>query len=192
MAQFGRPVSDSENNWPTGDGQGGFEDINESSRSDSDFANSQDNPTPGTGNNGYFRVNLGSVTSPDTGTVTIRWASALFDTGVVASDAGTGCNLLVQIVEGASTVIATLFDAAIDGETSWSAHAVALSTPERDAVGDWSDLDLVFDADGGGGSPGNRRGAGISWAEMETPDEAAVVDDFPVAPKRPMNVLLRM
>jgi hypothetical protein len=166
MTQYARPNGDQENNWASG----GFEDINEVSASDSDFAYTQDNPIPNTGNNGFFRAHLSSISTPDTGTVSVNWRSVLIDGGVVASSAGTGCNLVVSLIEGANTVIATVFNGAIDGETAWTAHDVDLTTPQRDSVGNWGDLDLVFDADGGGGSPDNRRGAGVSWAQLQAPD----------------------
>lgn len=177
MAQNVYPTSDVQNNWASG----GFGDIDEGATpSDSDFTYTVDNPIPGTGNSGWLEVHIGDPDTPefDTGHI-VRWRHALIDGGVVASSDGTGCDITVSLVQG-TTVIASKF-LALDGVWSWTADSFTLTTGEAANITDYPNLRIRFDADGGAGSPGNRRGAGISWAELETGDAPTLVTLTPAA-----------
>ncbi len=168
MTQWALPTSDVLNEWSSG----GWAEIDEASPgSDSDFAYTIDNPVPTPGNSGYLEVHLSDETDPevDTGHI-VRFRSALIDGGVLASSAGTGCDLDVILWQGATNRATAFLNLDLTGETAWTPHSYALSGGEADSITDYTDLRLSFDADGGGGSPANRRGAGISWAALELPD----------------------
>jgi hypothetical protein len=186
------PTSDVQNNWNP---DPAYAEIDEGATPiDSDFAYTDDNPTPGTGNSGWLEVHIGDPTDPEVSTGhVVRWRHVLIDGGALATTDGTGCDLDVSLVQG-TTVIASKINIALDGIYSWTADSFTLSAGEADAIGtDYSDLRIRFDADGGGGSPASRRGAGVSWAELEVPDapstdRQAVVTAFelevPTAPRK--------
>jgi len=176
MAQFARPTSDVTNAWASG----GWAEIDEVTPSDSDFAYTIDNP------NSNLEVHLGDPTDPTvhTGHV-VKWRHVLIDGGVAASSAGTGCDLTVTLVQGA-TSIASKALIALDTVTSWTEDSFTLTTGEAANITDYTDLRLRFAAKGGGGAPGDRRGAGVSWAVLEVPDATSDQTITPTAATLPL------
>lgn len=186
MAQFAYPSGDvTATNWT-----GSYTAIDEGATpSDSDYVYSQDNPS----STDYFEVTLDSLTDPvsSTGHV-LRWRHVLIDGGAVASDAGTGCDLDVYLRQGTTTTIASKLTIVLDAVLSWTADSITLSAGEADSITDYTALRFRAGAAGGGGGPTNRRGAGISWVELEVPtatnDRIAQISAFefetPDAPPR--------
>ncbi len=160
MAQFGRPTSDITNAWLSG----GWADLDEVTPSDSDYADTGDNPS-----NDVLEVFVGTgLGDPLSSSGHIsRWRVCQTDTGVPESGGGTAANLQFDVVQG-TTVIATR--AYENVPVSWTTQSLTLSSGEADAITDYSDLRHRFMANAGGGSPSNRRGVGISWTELELPD----------------------
>ncbi len=164
MAQFGYPISDVTNAWTAG----GWADLDDASPgSDADFAYTADNPGAET-LECALTASLGDpASSPDH---IMRWRHVLIDGGTVASSAGTGCDLTTQLVQ-TTTLIGGKSTVALDTVQAWAADTYTLSSGEADAITDYTDLRIRFVAQGGGGSPANRRGAGVSWFELEVPNE---------------------
>lgn len=153
MAQFLRPTSTiTATNFT-----GGFADIDESTASDADYAYSANNTTA------TLVVGLSSASAPGSGNRTIRYRIARTN-GATLDGTGSNSTVSATLLQG-STVIAT--DTTRDTTGSWVQYDWVVDTS---SVTDWTTLRLEFDVVGGGGSPANRRGAGISWAEMEIPD----------------------
>jgi hypothetical protein len=168
MAQFLRPIADQTNNWASG----GWADLDESSASDSDFMYSNDNPNDDV-NLEFTNTGIGDPLS-STGHI-VRWRKVLIDGGVVATSAGSGCDLDVELWQGVpdvgTLIVAMRTNDVLDADLSWTADSYTLSAAEADNITDYNDLYIHFHARGGGGPAENRRGAGISWLEMEIPDE---------------------
>jgi hypothetical protein len=164
VAQFAYPSGDvSATNWT-----GTYLDIDEGATpSDSDFVYSQDNPALGD----LFEVTLDTLTDPSSSTGHIlRWRHVLIDGGSVASSAGTGCDLYVYLRQSTTTTIASKTLIALDSIFSWTQDSFTLTGGEADSITDYTALRYRAEADGGGGSPANRRGAGISWVQLEIPN----------------------
>jgi len=163
MAQNVYPTSDVTNEWASG----GFGDIDEGATpSDVDFTHSSD------AGDETLEVHVGDPTDPVSGSGHIvRWRHVLIDGGVVASEAGAGADITVSLVEN-TTVRASKGPIALDAVLAWTEDSFTLSGAEADSISDYADLRIRFFAEGGGGSPAGRRGAGVSWAELETPDAA--------------------
>jgi hypothetical protein len=140
---------------------------------DGDFVYSQDNPAT----TSPFEVHVGDPVDPGihTGHI-VRWRHALIDTGVLASSDGTGCDVTVYLYQGA-TPIANSGLKALDGIYSWTADSFTLEPAEAGNITNYSDLRIRWEADGGGGNPANRRGAGVSWAELEVPTPSGEVSE---------------
>ena len=165
MAQLVYPTSDVTNEWASG----GFADIAEGATpDDGDFANSSD------AGDETFEVHIGDPTDPASSTGHIvRWRHALIDGGVLAADAGSGADITVSLVQG-TTVRASKGPIALDAVLAWTEDSFTLSGAEADAIGtDYTDLRIRWFAEGGRGAPGNRRAAGVSWAEFEVPDASS-------------------
>jgi len=160
MAQFVRPTSDVTNGWASG----GFEDINEASPSDADFTYSIDKPA-----SDVLEVHVGDPTTPmpDTGHV-VRYRVATVDGGVLSGD-GTLVTLDVSLYQGATLISGPTAATGFNNAT-WSPQSFTVSEAEAANITDYSDLRIRFLAAGGAGSPGDRRGAAVSWAEVELPD----------------------
>lgn len=157
MAQFLRPDSlVSAGSWT-----GSNTSIDEATADDGDFAYSQDNP-----NGSIFEVGLSDPVSPGAGTYTVRYRHAQVRSGVL-NGTGTATALVVSVYQG-TTLIAN--DAQQDPGSLWTTRTWM---PDLSGVTDWTGLRLRFVATGGGGSPSNRRGVAVSWAEIEVPDAAA-------------------
>lgn len=160
MAQFARPDS----NVTQASFTGGFAEIDEASPSDADFAWGTDNTAA------ELEVGLGNVTDPALSTGhTFRYRIAKTNDGVV-DGAGSSCTVTARLMQGA-TQIAT--DTAKTATGTWTQYAYTLSSGEADAITDYTDLRLEFLTSASGGNPTNRRGAAVSWAELEVPDAVA-------------------
>ena len=159
MAQFARPDSNVAQTNVTG----GFADIDEVTASDADFAYSTNNTTA------ELEVGLSDVTDPASGSGHwIRFRYAKTNAGVPDSGGSDGT---VQVIlrQGSFTQIVAGPVLTVSSGT-WSLSTLNLSVAQADAITDYTDLRLEFALVGGGGSPANRRGVGVSWAEMEVPD----------------------
>lgn len=157
MAQFARPDSDVTATNITG----GFADIDEATASDADFAYSANNTTA------ELEVGLSNVTDPAVSighVMRLRYAKT---NGGVLDGGGSAAQWNVDLYQG-STLIQSIGTAA--GTGAWQLHEFTLPASAADAITDYSDLRLRFTTSGGGGSPANRRGMGVSWAELEVPD----------------------
>ncbi|MCV2870625.1 hypothetical protein OEW28_18590 [Defluviimonas sp. WL0002] len=168
MAQFLRPDSDvATSSWagtPTA-APNIWQNLDEATASNTDFAYSGNNP-----NGSGCELGLSNpAATPGSGTCTVRYRDAQLN-GTALSGSGTAVQLDVQLVQG-TTVIASSGVHTLAG--SWTARSFTFAAS---VVTDWSDLRVRFVATGGGGSPSNRRGAGVSWIEVETPDAPASVD----------------
>lgn len=160
MAQFARPDSDVTNTAFTG----GFADIDEITASDADRAFSTD------GSDCELEVGLSNVSDPSTDTGHIfRYRVAKTDDGV-PSGTGNAKTLIARLMQG-TTAIATDTERTLTG--SYTTYSRTLSSGEAAAITDYTDLRLEFTSLGGGGNPTNRRGAAVSWAELEVPDAPA-------------------
>ena len=164
MAQLVYPTSDVTNQWASG----GFGDIDEGGTpDDGDFANSSD------AGDETLEVHIGDPTDPASSSGHIvHWRHVLIDGGVLAGSAGSGADITVSLVQG-TTVIAGSGLLALDAVLAWTDASFTLSGAEADSITDYPDLRIRFFAEGGGGSPTNRRGVGVSWAEFEVPDAAS-------------------
>lgn len=162
MSQFARPISD---HTIPASYNGSYADIDESSASDSDFGYFDNNSG---GNEVIF--NLTSLTDPSSSSGHIlRVRIARMNAGEL-DGGGTSVTANVSILIGGSEV-AALVDLISEVATgSWTTHEYTLSGAEADAISDYTDMEIRIDQSGGGGSPSNRRGLGISWAEFEVPE----------------------
>lgn len=163
MAQFARPDSTvTLTNW----GQSGSVHLtlDESSASDSDFTYSINNTTA------ELEVGLSNVSDPSVSTGhVVRFRYAKTNAGTPDSG-GSNSELTVRLLQG-TTVIGGTSTITVSSGT-WTAGSFTLTALETDNITDYTDLRIEFAIVGGGGSPANRRGAGISWAELEVPDAA--------------------
>lgn len=169
MAQFGRPSSTVSNDIYTGVGDTTnlWENLNESTASDTDYNYSDDN------SNGTFEVALNSLNDPSSSAGHIvRYRIAQFDGGVLGNGGGSSSSVETALYQG-TTQIAT--SGAITTTSAWTSGSFTLSGTEADSITDYTDLRLRFTISGGGGSPNNRRGTGLSWAELELPDGVSLV-----------------
>lgn len=157
MAQFLRPDGDVLN-----PGTGTFADIDESVASDADFVFSAN------GASDTYEFSFSDIADPQSSsTHTLRYRIAKVNAGAI-NNAGNSVTCVVDLVQGGS-VLAT--DASRTCTGTWTTYSFAISTAQADAITDYSDLRIRFTfTTSGGGSPSNRRGGAISWAEFETPD----------------------
>ena len=155
MAQTLRPTSDATNT-----GTGGFGDIDEASASDADFWWGDNNVAE------TLEVHVGDPTTPLSGTCTVRYRIAKTNAGTV-DGGGNAVTVTAEVYEGA-TQQAT--DSAQTATGSWTPYEFTFAAS---AVTDWTDVRLRFTTSASGGSPANRRGGAVSWAELETPDPSS-------------------
>ena len=154
MAQFLRPDANVTQTSFTG----GFADLDESTASDADFAYG-DNNTAAT-----LEVGLSNPSgTPGSGTTTVRYRVAKTNAGTV-DGAGNACDIQCHVYQG-TTLIAS--DTARTVTGTWTTYSF---TPNMGSVTDWNNLRLRFVTTTSGGSPANRRGAAVSWGEIEAPD----------------------
>lgn len=155
MAQFARPDSDVINT-----GNNGFAAIDEAIASDADFWYGDNNQAD------ELEAGLSNVTDPSSSSGHIfRYRIAKTNAGVV-SGTGSAVTVTARLMQGA-TQIAT--DTAKTADGTWTQYEYTLSGAEADAITDYADLRLEFLTSASGGSPANRRGGAVSWAELEVP-----------------------
>lgn len=162
MAQFARPDSD-----VTNTGTGGFGSIDESTPSDVDFWFGDNNTAE------ELEVGLTNVTDPGVSTGhTFRYRIAKTNAGTV-DGTGNAVTVTARLMQGTTEIAA---DTAKTADGTWTQYALTLTGPQADAITDYTNLRLEFVTSASGGSPANRRGGAVSWAELETPDAAAPQD----------------
>lgn len=164
MAELLRPDSNVTQSGFTG----GFSAIDEATASDADFAYGANNTAA------VLEVGLSNPSgTPGAGTRTFRYRHARTNNGTV-DGGGNAVTVTAEVIEG-TTVRAT--DAAQTATGTWTARSW---TPDLSAVSNWNDLRMRFTTSASGGSPANRRGAAVSWAELEVPDPSAPPTDFTI------------
>lgn len=155
MVQFARPDGD-----VTNTGTGGFADVDEASPSDADFWWGANNTAE------ELEVSLSNATDPNSSSGHIfRYRIAKTNGGVV-DGGGNACTVTARLMQGATEIAA---DTAKTATGTWTQYALTLSAGQADAITDYTDLRLEFLTSASGGSPANRRGAAVSWAELEVP-----------------------
>lgn len=161
MAQFLRPDSDiTTTSFNTSTGSTFYTLLDETSPSDTDYAWADNNA------NATLEVGLSNPgATPDSGTCTCRYRIAKTNNGTVT---GTGSDPLTQgfVYEGA-TLIAN--DVSQTPTGTWTTYSFTFSST---LVTDFTDLRFRMEVIATGGRPADRRGAAVSWAEIETPDGA--------------------
>lgn len=153
MAQFLRPDSNiTQTNFT-----GGFANIDETSANDADFAYGANNTIA------VLEVGLSNPSTPQAGTCTVRYRIAQTNNGVL-DGTGNTLNITPEVYQAT-----TLIQGGTAQTTSgtWTTYTFTFNTS---AVSDWNNLRLRFTTTASGGSPANRRGGAISWAEIEIPD----------------------
>src|SRR3990172_2350876 len=160
MAQFARPDSNVTQTSFTG----GFAEIDEAIASDADFAHGANNTAA------ELEVGLSNVTDPASSVGHIfRYRVAKTNAGAV-DGGGNAVTVTARLMQG-TTQRAT--DTAKTATGTWTQYAYTLSGAEADAITDYADLRLEFVTSASGGSPANRRGGAVSWAELEVPNVPA-------------------
>lgn len=159
MAQFARPISDI----TTTEIVGSYTAIDEVTSDTADYLTSNDNT------DATYECLLSPLTDPLTDTFHyVRFTYAKADTNVAPSTTGNTQTMSIYLYQGA-TLIATCRNNATLG--AWTTGSYWLTGAEADAITDYSDLRIRFVMPAsGGGSPSNRRGGAVAWAEMEVPD----------------------
>ena len=165
MAQLAQVISDT---IALGaDGTGTFANIDEVTFSDADYITSDDNK------NVLYEALFDTVTDPQVATGHIvRWRQAQADGNVAPSSGGSASSYDVLLYQGL-TLIATCQATTNTNQSSFLAGSYTLSAAEANSITDYSDLRFHVDMNGGGGSPANRRGVAVSWAQLEVPDAPA-------------------
>jgi hypothetical protein len=172
MAQFARPSSDvTDGSWLTDAGSSVlYAAIDEASASDTDYIYSPDNT------NTTCEIALSSVTDPTSSTGHIvRYRYARSDESaspIAAASGGSTSSVQVFLYQGATLIATGTSRNTFDG--AWAADSFTLSGTEADNITNYADLRVQITATGGGGSPANRRGVAVSWAELEVPDAAVI------------------
>ncbi len=103
------------------------------------------------------------------GTVRTPTKGALALTGSTPTVTVAGAEAVVELWQG-GTLIATR-DITDDLTTSFQTLDLALTTPERDSITDWTDLRIAFSVYG--------RQQRVSWVQIETPNRLAVAAPGP-------------
>lgn len=164
MAQFLRPTSDTLSVNFTG----GWAQVDEASASDADLAYGANNTVA------ELELQLSApAATPAAGTCTVRYRIAKTNAGAL-DGGGNAVTVAANLRQGASVIQAAL-DRAATG--TWTTYTFTFATS---AITDWSNLRFYLLHTASGGNPANRRGAGLSWIEVETPD-GGVSEDFPQA-----------
>jgi hypothetical protein len=157
VAQFARP----DGNVTQTSFTGGFAEIDEATPSDADFAYGANNTAA------ELEVSLGDVTDPQSGAGhTFRYRIAKTDDGVV-DGGGNAVTVTVRLMQGTTEIAA---DSAQTATGTWTQYELTLTSGQADAITNYADLRLEFVTSASGGSPANRRGGAVSWAELEVPD----------------------
>lgn len=176
MTQFLRPDGDVTNEWASG----GWAQIDEVTPSYSDYAYSADNPSAD-----VLEVSLSNpAATPNLGTCTLRMHETQCDGGVVNSTGGTDVTYTWGVYQGGSTIAEQTGQLA-NNTGSWASRSLTFSTT---LVTAWNDLRVRITADGGGGSPSNRRGMAVAWVELEVPNPPPYVLSVTAADLKPNAV----
>lgn len=163
MAQFLRP----DGNVTQTSFTNGFAEIDEATASDADFAYGANNTAA------VLEVSLANPSgTPGSGTCTVRYRIAKTNAGTV-DGGGNAVTVTGEAYQG-TTQIAT--DSARTADGTWTEYSFTFAAA---AVSDWTDVRLRFTTSASGGSPANRRGGAVSWAELETPNAASPVQADP-------------
>lgn len=174
MAQFLRPNGDITVNAFTGTpintAGNRYQNIDEAAASDTDFNWGANNTAA------IYECALQAGSDPNlsTGHV-IRFRLAKTNNGF-ADGAGSVVKVTYSLLQGGLVIKDNIGNELVVTGT-WTQHEFALSGVEADAITNYADLRLRFVTSASGGSPANRRGGAVSWAEMELPDSAAEVKD---------------
>lgn len=173
MAQFARPDSDVSfallGGTPTDTAGDRWQNIDESSSSDTDYVYSPNNP----GGVNAAEFGLTNVSDPgvDTGHVLrIRTAQIDEDSGghpQAADTSGTATTCAWELRQGV-----TVIESGDINPAGFATTEVNLASGNVANITDYTDLRVFVNPSGGGGSPANRRGVAISWIELELPDAA--------------------
>jgi hypothetical protein len=162
MAQFFRPSADITQLLTVGT----YVDIDEVSFNDSDYVSSNNNSLA----QYEFRITGGVDPSVNTGHI-VRVRHAKASANVAPTTGGNTQTGSYYLYQGA-TLIATLGSGIT--EDVFTTLSYTLTSIQADSITDYTDLRVRCDWPGsGGGKASVRRGAAISWAEMETPTAAA-------------------
>lgn len=157
MTQFARPSSDvATGTWTTAPL---FNKVDEVAANDGDFIQSANSP-----NFDICELGLSSITDPEGNTghvVRYRYQKS--------AAAGRQIDLVVRLLDGATEIASYTHT---DIGNGWVQADQTLSGAEADAIGNYGDLRLEFNADAVGGGAG--RNGQVSWAVMETPDAPEV------------------
>lgn len=180
MAQYLRPNAYGGNQ--VGTWYGGYAQVDEVTRDDTDFLNSTNNSA-----GDYTTVRLSAPASaPDVGIMFVRYVYGLSDTNSSPMAPASG---------GSATYIKFDIEENVGGTWTTRNSGSVLQCPTS---GNWSSIELQiafniwglwdlsllrikinFDS-GGGGGPANRRGVAVSWIEVEVPDPPSASFTLPV------------
>jgi hypothetical protein len=154
MAQYARPNDDVDTGWSYSTGSTLYECIDEVTPNDSDYIYTDTETT--------CQIGLATVTDPQVGTGhTCRWRWK--SVGGVPPQRGT-----IRLYQAGTTLRATLADNLTVG-TSWEDGDYTLSEGEANAITDYSDLSVRFQAT----ALGSSEELAVSWFELEVPDAPA-------------------
>ena len=156
MAQSARPDSDIDSGWSYSTGSTLYDCVDEvTANDDTDYIYTGSQRAT-------CKVGLGTVTDPQVGTGHVcrwRWKS----TGGSPPQKGT-----IGLYEASTTLRALLADAPNVG-TSWESGSLTLTEIQANAITDYSDLSVRFEADTLGGG----EELAVTWFELEVPDAPA-------------------
>lgn len=163
MAQLGAPISNvTFVNWT-----GGFGNIDEASASDADFNYSIDRPATSDIAEHLFTALSDPLSG--TGTTVLRYRVAEIDGGVL----GDGTKSMVANVGLYQGTTLIQQDANVSFTGAWTTNTMDFSA-NIGSITNFADLRIrITYVSGGTGSPANRRGMGLSWAQLELPDVVA-------------------
>lgn len=164
MAQILRPDTDIVigTDFNTSTGATFYTLLDEATRDDADYVYSSNNA------NTILTVGLSNPpVSPDAGTCTLRFTWVKTNNGSLD---GTGSDppFSIAVYEGA-VLVEGVSNATLTYSGSWQQSSFTFSTA---LVTDFTDLRVRYEVSATGGNPGNRRGTGFSWVELEIPDGA--------------------
>lgn len=164
MAQFLRPDS----NVTQSSFTGGFAEIDESTASDADFAYGANNTAA------VLEVGLSDPggTPDPAGTSRVRFRIAKTNNGTVTGTGNT-VTFTIAVYQGG-----TLISTGVTGLTATGTWTGYNFTFTHGSITDWTDLRLRFTTSASGGTPANRRGGAVSWAEVEAPDALPLVTRY--------------
>ncbi len=164
MAQFARPDGDQAiGSWtgdPTDSTGDRHQNIDEVSRSDTDFVRSENDPSAS-----VVEFGLSDVTDPaDHNNHIVRYA---YQKGESGGGQPADIDLIVRLLQGTTTIASATH---LDIQTGFVAGTFTLSNGEAGSISDYTDLRAEFEADMSAGA--RTSWAEVSWFELEVPDVA--------------------